>query len=182
MTQPYIDCAVELARSGVRADEIQSIVCEVGDGTVHRLWEPLPAKQSPPNGYSAKFSTPYCIAVGFLDGKAGFEQFTDERVADPALRALAGKVSYVVDPANPYPANFTGHIRATLSNGQVREIRRGHMRGGAHEPLTAAEIVAKFQDNVRFGGWNEYRAERLISALDRIVQGGAVDLGVARGE
>ena len=74
-------------------------------------------KQSPPNGYSAKFSTPYCIAVGFLDGKAGFEQFTDERVNDPTVRALAGKVSYVIDPGNPYPANFTGHIRATLSNG-----------------------------------------------------------------
>ena len=124
MTQPYIDCAIELARSGVRADEIETLVCEVGEGTVHRLWEPLAAKQSPPNGYSAKFSTPYCIAVGFLDGKAGFEQFTDERVADPAVRALAGKVSYAVDPANPYPANFTGHIRATLKNGQVREIRR----------------------------------------------------------
>ena len=62
----------------------------------------------------------------------------------------------------------------------MREIRRGHMRGGAHEPLTGAEIVAKFQDNARFGGWDEYRAERLISALDRIVQGGAVDLAVAR--
>jgi 2-methylcitrate dehydratase PrpD len=179
MTQPYIDCAIELARSGVRAHEIESIVCEVGEGTVHRLWEPLAAKQSPPNGYSAKFSTPYCLAVGFLDGKAGFEQFTDERVADPVVRSLAGKVSYVVDPGNPYPANFTGHIRATLINGQIRELRRGHMRGGAHEPLTAAEIVAKFQDNARFGGWNDYRAERLVSALDRIVQGGAVDLAVA---
>jgi hypothetical protein len=56
------------------------------------------------------------------------------------------------------------------------------MRGGAHEPLTGAEIVAKFQDNARFGGWNEYRTERLNSALDRITQGGAVDLAIARGE
>jgi len=182
MTQPYIDCAIELARGGVRADQIESLLCEVGEGTVHRLWEPLAAKQAPPNGYSAKFSTPYCIAVGFLDGKAGFEQFTDERVADPAVRALARKVSYVIDPNNPYPARFTGHIRAKLSNGEVREIERGNMRGGAHEPLTGAEITAKFQNNARFGGWNRYRAERLISALDRIVQGGAVDLAVARGE
>ena len=56
----------------------------------------------------AKFSTPYCIAVGFLDGKAGLEQFTDERAADPALRALAAKVSYVIDPNDEYPRNFTG--------------------------------------------------------------------------
>ncbi|MDE2474490.1 MAG: MmgE/PrpD family protein, partial [Alphaproteobacteria bacterium] len=155
MTQPYIDCAIELARSGVQADDIETMVCEVGEGTVHRLWEPLRAKQSPPNGYAAKFSTPYCMAAGFIDGKAGFEQFTDQRVTDPGLRKLAAKISYVIDPDNPYPANFTGHIRAVLKNGNVREVRRSHMRGGAHEPLTAAEIAAKFHDNAHFGGWSE---------------------------
>ncbi len=180
MTQPYIDCAIELARSGVQADDIETMVCEVGEGTVHRLWEPLRAKQSPPNGYAAKFSTPYCMAAGFIDGKAGFEQFTDERVADPALRRLAAKISYVIDPHNPYPANFTGHIRATLRNGSVREVRRGHMRGGAHEPLTPAEISAKFHDNARFGGWSGDRAGALTDALDRIVHGGPVNLTAAR--
>ena len=34
------------------------MVCEVGEGTVHRLWEPLPDKQRPPNGYAGKFSHP----------------------------------------------------------------------------------------------------------------------------
>ncbi|CAN0491425.1 unnamed protein product, partial [Phaeothamnion confervicola] len=123
MTQPYIDCAVELARSGVKAGEIENIVCEAGEGTVHRLWAPLPLKQAPPNGYAAKFSSPYCIAVGFLDGRAGLGQFTDQRVAETGVRALAAKVSYVVDPNNPYPKAFTGHIRATLKGGAVKEIR-----------------------------------------------------------
>ncbi len=44
MTQPFIDCAIELARRGVRADDIDTMVCEVGEGTVHRLWEPLAAE------------------------------------------------------------------------------------------------------------------------------------------
>ncbi|HEX5281047.1 MAG TPA: MmgE/PrpD family protein [Micropepsaceae bacterium] len=181
MTQPYIDCAIELAHSGVRAGDIETMICEVGEGTVHRLWEPLRVKQSPPNGYAAKFSTPYCMAAGFIDGKAGFEQFTDQRVADPHLRKLAGKISYVIDPDNPYPANFTGHIRAVLEDGSVREVRRGHMRGGAHEPLAAAEISAKFNDNARFGGWSAERAGGLAAALDAIVRGDTVNLAPARG-
>ena len=37
MTQPYIDCAVELARSGIRPDDIENIVCEVGEGTIVTL-------------------------------------------------------------------------------------------------------------------------------------------------
>jgi 2-methylcitrate dehydratase PrpD len=187
MTQPYIDCAIELARSGVGADDIVSMVCETAEGIVHRLWEPLALKQVPPNGYAGKFSTPYCIAVGFVDGKAGFEQFTDERVTDPALRRLAAKVSYAIDPNNPYPKNFTGHIRATLKDGSSREVRKPHMRGGAHEPLSESEIKTKFYDNARFGGWPREKAAALAESLDRIARGGAAgvgaptDLGTARG-
>jgi 2-methylcitrate dehydratase PrpD len=180
MTQPFIDCAIELQRSGIKADDIATLVCNVGEGTVHRLWEPLAKKHAPPNGYAGKFSTPYCIAAGFIDGKAGFEQFTDDRVKDKDLRALAAKVSYVIDPNDEYPRNFTGHIRATLKDGSVREVRKPHMRGGAHEPLTRDEILAKFHDNARFGGWPRERADELARALATIAKGGAVDLRCAR--
>lgn len=175
MTQPYVDCARELARDGVKADDIVSIVCDVGEGTVHRLWEPLALKQAPPNGYAGKFSTPYCIAVGFIDGDAGLGQFTDERTQDSAVRALAGRVSFVIDPANPYPNRFTGHLRATLRDGRMIEKRRDNMRGGAHEPLTQDDIVAKFRANVRFGGWTEQQAQDLEAAIERIASGGVVD-------
>src|SRR5262249_16451077 len=47
MTHPYIDCARRLAAKGIKATEIKEMVCEVGEGTVHRLWEPLAAKQKP---------------------------------------------------------------------------------------------------------------------------------------
>src|SRR5258708_513786 len=119
MTHPYIDCARRLAARGIRAEEIKEMVCEVGEGTVHRLWEPLAAKQRPPNGYAGKFSTPYCIAAGFVRGNVGLSDFSDAAVHDPAVVALAGKVRYEIDPQNPYPANFTGHIPAFLADCRV---------------------------------------------------------------
>jgi 2-methylcitrate dehydratase PrpD len=152
MTQPYIDCAIKLRAEGVAAEDIVSIVCDVGEGTVHRLWETLSVKQSPPTPYAAKFSTPFCMAVGFFDGRAGFSQFTDARIRDPKVLALAAKISYRIDPENEYPANFTGHLRATLRDGTVREFTQGYMRGGAHAPLAQGEIIAKFQDNAGYGG------------------------------
>ena len=78
---------------------------------MHRLWEPLALSSAPPNGYAGEILTPYCIAVGFIDGKAGLGQFTEERASDPDRGALAAKVSYVIDPADEYPRNFSGHIR-----------------------------------------------------------------------
>jgi 2-methylcitrate dehydratase PrpD len=99
---------------------------------------------------------------------------------DPTLRALAATVSYVIDPQNDYPKNFSGHIRATLRDGTVCEVRKPHMRGGAHEPLTDEEIKSKFLDNLEFGGWDTLRSTRLIEAIDRIAAGAKVDLSEAR--
>src|ERR1700682_5073840 len=72
MAQPYIDCARRLAARGVRPEDISEIVCEVAEGTVHRLWEPLADKQRPRNGYAAKFATPYSLGAGFGFGGVGF--------------------------------------------------------------------------------------------------------------
>jgi 2-methylcitrate dehydratase PrpD len=170
MTHPYIDCARRLAQR-IKADDIVEIVCEVGEGTVHRLWEPLAAKQRPANGYAGKFSTPYCIAAGFARGNVGLSDFSDAAVTDPAVLGLAGKVRYQIDPKNPYPKNFTGHIRATLRDGTVVEERQPYMRGGAHEPLSRADIQDKFLLNVAHGGWTATRAAQVLNVIGTLFEG-----------
>jgi 2-methylcitrate dehydratase PrpD len=171
MTQPFVDCAIALARQGLAPSDIAQIVCQVGEGTVHRLWEPLAEKRAPSTSYSAKFSVPYCVAVGFIDRAAGLEQFAEGRVADPEIRALAAKVRYEVDPANEYPRNYSARIAVTLNDGsrreaqqphlRRREAQQPHLRGGTHEPLERDEILAKFRANTAFGGWPRAKADRL---------------------
>jgi len=160
MTQPFVDCAIELADQGIAASDIEAITCEVAEGTVHRLWEPLAVKHRPPTPYAAKFSTPYCMAVGFFDRRAGFAQFTESRVHDPVVLALASKIRYSINPHDEYPRNFAGHLRATLKDGSHREVRRPHMRGGIHAPLSSEELDAKFVDNVLYGGWSREQGQR----------------------
>jgi 2-methylcitrate dehydratase PrpD len=179
MAHPYIDCARRLAAK-VKATDIKEMVCDVGEGTVHRLWEPLAAKQKPANGYAGKFSTPYCVAAGFVRGNVGLGDFTDDAVRDPAVVALAQKVSFRIDPQNPYPRVFIGHIRATLNDGRVIEERQPHFRGGAKEPLTQADIEEKFVLNCRFGGWDEARAKSVIPLLRKLYDG-KIDLSPLRG-
>jgi 2-methylcitrate dehydratase PrpD len=179
MTHPYIDCARRLAASGVKLEEIKELVCEVGEGTVHRLWEPLAAKQRPANGYAGKFSTPYCIAAGFVRGNVGLDAFTDDAVKDARVTALASKVRYRIDPNNPYPNNFTGHIRAVLADGRVVEERQPHMRGGAHEPLTRGDFEEKFVLNAHHGGWDAVRTQSAL-ALMRTLFDGKIDLSSLR--
>jgi 2-methylcitrate dehydratase PrpD len=179
MTHPYIDCARRLGAGGIKAEEVSDIICEVAEGTVHRLWEPLASKQRPPNGYAGKFSTPYCIAAGFVRGHVGLDAFTDDAVNDSRVIALASKVRYRIDPQNPYPDNFTGHIRAMLVDGRVIEERQPHMRGGVREPLTRADIEQKFVRNAEHGRWNAGRAEHALALVGKLF-GGRFDLSALR--
>jgi 2-methylcitrate dehydratase PrpD len=178
MTHPYIDCAKKLS-TRLDLGEIEEITCEAAEGTVHRLWEPLAAKRKPPNAYAAKFSQPYCIAAGFVLGHAGLEAFTEERVRDARLLAVASKVRYEIDPHNPYPDEFTGHVRVRMKDGCLHEERQGHFRGGAHEPLSRADLEEKFRLNCAYGGWTAEKMEALLrwSARGKTA---AVDLAAFR--
>ncbi len=179
MNQPYVDCALRLAQKGFKAEEVASVLCETAEGYVHRLWDPLHAKQRPANAYAAKFSAPFNIAVAFITGGAGLSAFTDQTVSDPRILELASKISYVVDPNNPYPRAYTGHVSMTLKDGRVFEERQPHIRGGAQEPLSRAEIENKFRLNCLFGGWSELKASEFLSAVPQLFSG-AVDLTLLR--
>ena len=175
MTHPYIDCARRLAARGIKPEDVHEIVCDVGEGTVHRLWEPIAAKQRPTNGYAGKFSQPYCIASGLVRGNVGLGDFSDEAVKDARVLALAAKVGYRIDPQNPYPDEFTGHVRATLGDGSVVEERQPHFRGGAKEPLTRADIFDKFALNCRHGSFDEAKT-KLALDVARALYDGPIDL------
>jgi 2-methylcitrate dehydratase PrpD len=180
MAQPYIDCARRLSARGIRPEDIREIVCEVAEGTVHRLWEPLADKRRPRNGYAAKFATPYLLATGLVCGGVGLGAFTDAAIRDSGVLALAGKVKYVIDPKNPYPNNYTGHVSATMNDGSVIEERQPYLRGGAQEPLTRQDVIDKFALNAQHGGWTRGQSDATLKLLARLYQG-KMDLSSLRG-
>src|SRR3954463_11752749 len=180
MAQPYIDCARRLAARGIRPEDVKEMVCEVAEGTVHRLWEPLADKQRPRNGYAAKFAVPYLLAAGFVHGGVGLGAFTESAIRDERVLALAAKVKFVIDPDNPYPSNYTGHIRATLRDGSVVEDRQPYLRGGAQEPLTRQDVTDKFLLNAAHGGWSVAQSEAALKLVAGMYSG-RIDLSSLRG-
>jgi 2-methylcitrate dehydratase PrpD len=154
MAHPYIDCARKLVAEGLQTQDIESIECNTAEGIVHRLWEPLNNKRNPPNGYAAKFSIPYAIAVGMIRDDAGLIDYEESVVHDPKIRELTNKISYKIDPNNPYPKKFIGHLKVTLKNGEVLEAYQGHFRGGKDEPMSIDTLEQKFKANCIYGGWN----------------------------
>jgi len=116
-----------------------------------------------------------------LRGDAGLGDYEESVVQDPDVRALSGKVRYIVDPENPYPRQFTGHVRVTLRTGEVREASQGHFRGGRDEPMSAATLESKFIANCTYGGWDADRARRALALLRALRAAPRVDLTELRG-
>jgi len=148
IAQPYMDCALRLReRHRLRPQDVVAVRCRTASGPVPRLWEPLAAKHAPPNGYAAKFSLPYLIAVILVKGMAGLADFTDAAVRDPLILGLAGRVGYELDGTIDYPRQFIGDVEITLADGRVVRERQERPRGGPDAPLTRGEIEAKFRGN-----------------------------------
>jgi 2-methylcitrate dehydratase PrpD len=178
MIHPFIDCARQLREQGVSPADVESIECETAEGILHRLWEPLEKKQTPANGYSAKFSIPFGVALGLVRGSAGLGDYTEDSVKDAQLLGVAQRVRYIVDPQNPYPKQFTGHVRVHMNNGRILEARQGFFRGGVDSPLSDDDLHSKYHANCTFGGWSESHASQVQACLQAIFKTDRVDLSL----
>jgi 2-methylcitrate dehydratase PrpD len=168
IAHPYMDCALRLReRHGIRPDDIAEIRCRTAEGPVPRLWEPLAAKHAPPNGYAAKFSLPYLLALMIVNGRAAIGDFTDDAVRDERVLRLARRVSYEIDPTIDYPRRFIGDVRARLADGREIVERQEHSRGGPDDPMSPEELEAKFAGNAGVVLTRE-RAEEVVDGVKRL--------------
>jgi 2-methylcitrate dehydratase PrpD len=114
-----------------------------------------------------------------VHGGVGLSAFTEAAIGDPRVLVLAAKVKFVIDPDNPYPANYTGHIKVTMKDGSVIEARQPHLRGGAQEPLTRQDVTDKFLLNTEHGGWDKTQSDATLKLLAGLYQG-RIDLSGLR--
>jgi 2-methylcitrate dehydratase PrpD len=162
IAHPYMDCALRLReRYRLAPEHIAEIRCRTAEGPVPRLWEPLAAKWAPPNGYAAKFSLPYLLALMLVKGRAGLADFTDTAVRDEAVLRVARRVTYELDPTIDYPRRFIGDVRIRLTSGEEIAERQEHSRGGPDHPLSRQDLEAKFRGNAALS-LDAGRVERLV--------------------
>jgi 2-methylcitrate dehydratase PrpD len=89
----------------------------------------------------------YTLAEALARGELGRGAYADAFRADPEILALARRVTYRVDPAFPPPGRFKGAVTLTLVDGRSFTEVEEYNRGSAENPMTAAELRAKFDDN-----------------------------------
>jgi 2-methylcitrate dehydratase PrpD len=150
-THAGIDAALRL-RDRVRIDEIDYIELGVASPTLRTIAQPAEEKARPQSGYHAQFSGPFTVAAALIGGSGlgvGLDDFTDERVHDKRYLDLAAKVHCVASPECDaiFPNQFPALLTIRTVDGKSFEERVLANRGGPGNPLTPAELFAKFSSN-----------------------------------
>ena len=161
MAQPFVDCAMQLRDKVNDLSKIKSIKAKVGEGTVHRLWEPRKEKNNPSTPYSAKFSVPYCVAVTLSKGGAGLEEFNETNIADESILKIANLIEYEIDPNDEYPKNYTGTLILETTDGNIIEAKQPCFRGGKKQPLTKKDFDTKFEKNLKYAKLNDQQVKNV---------------------
>lgn len=150
-THAFIDASLQilsdLGRDRLDAGEIESIVCPTSERVMASVTKPEAKKAAPDTLYNAQFSVPYAVAYALSHGRVDLATFYDETLDDPAVLAIAAKVTCPPDPESDYPAHFPGEVIVHLRGGEVVRCRVPASSGTPDNPLSDAAIERKFRTN-----------------------------------
>ncbi|MFC1989565.1 MmgE/PrpD family protein [Chloroflexota bacterium] len=141
-----IDAALDLRKeAAITADNIIEVECQTSSALPDVLIYSHPATD-----LEGKFSLEFCTAVALVDGSVSLNQFTNEKVKDPAVQELMKRVKY----AHPSElgAGLTymgGKLLVKLRDGKIYSRQVDAAKGNPENPLNMDELINKYRDCVR---------------------------------
>ena len=136
---PSIDGCVQLRdQHGVKPEQIEKVLLKV-----HPLVIELTGKKTPQKGLEGKFSVYHSCAVGFLFGKAGEHEYSDEVVQSAEVIAIRDRVEAVIDENMDEAA---ADVTVITKDGKTHHVLVEHSIGSLERPMTNDQLKAKFMD------------------------------------
>jgi 2-methylcitrate dehydratase PrpD len=142
---PFIEAAGKLAERGVRAGDVEHILCRVPQGEAAVICEPWERKQAPDNGHAARWSLPIAVAAQLVEGKVDLATF--EAPASPAVRELARRIAWEPLPQARFPQRFEAEVVCETTRGASETVRIDDVFGNHTRPPGAEAVLAKFRAN-----------------------------------
>ncbi len=139
--QPAVEAAASLVtRHGIVPQSIARVEVETFLAGV-KLGTAVPTTTE-----AAQYALGFPLAAFLVHGRLGAAEIGPAGLADPAIAAMIGKIrlSERADLSRAFPARRLALVRMTLVGGEVVMSDVTTARGDASEPLSDAELIAKF--------------------------------------
>jgi 2-methylcitrate dehydratase PrpD len=165
-THPAIDAALAIrSRFSFCAQRVVDVEVETYRAALDLTDNPAPA-----HSYAAKFSLEYCTAAALTRGRVGLGDFTPEAISDPDVRRLMDRVRLTHSPEmeDRYPAEWPVRVTVRLNDGAVLAETVRFPKGDPENPLSWAELEAKFRSMVAGTAYSARAGElvRQVQGLD----------------
>jgi 2-methylcitrate dehydratase PrpD len=135
-THPAIDGVIHLRNEHrLRPEDVETIQCRVSKFCMDAACKP-----NPQTGLEGKFSTPYCIAIALIEGKAGEDLFQDMMTRNPSIKAVMRKVR--VEERKEFKEE-QAEITIRLRNGKSLKHKVEHPLGDPKNPLSDQALEEK---------------------------------------
>ncbi len=148
LTHQPISAALQVCtENNLTAEDITEILVETTTRGADILSDP--SKFNPKTKETADHSLPYVVAAAVADGNVLPDSFTDEKLKDPRIWDLLGKIKVVADPEidSLFPKVKRARVAITSVSGQTYKAQVDHAKGSPQNPMTDEDIIAKFQAN-----------------------------------
>ena len=144
-SQAPITLALQLSRE-VPPDEIETVTINTYWFAWHEIGSE-PEKWHPTTRESADHSLPFIVAAVLIDGAFSDAIFSEARLKDAKVHALADKVRVVEDPAftKRFPAEIPCRIDIRTRRGEMKSASVDFPRGHVRNPMNDAEVETKFR-------------------------------------
>ncbi|MBV7483217.1 MmgE/PrpD family protein [Bordetella sp. BOR01] len=143
---PFLDAILEMRRQGLRAEDVERVVCPIAEYMVRIVCAPADEKRRPLGEAQARTSLQYSLAEALCTGRLDAGSYSPANMADPAILALADRIEHAVDDAAPDSRAYKGWVIVQTKDGR-REKIVPHTRGSAENPMSRADVLAKFSAN-----------------------------------
>jgi 2-methylcitrate dehydratase PrpD len=144
-----IGLGIRLHGQGIRAEDIERVEIRMGEVNWLTVGEPYDVSRD--SVVHAQFNAAYSFARALRDGRVDLETYTKPAIADPAIVSLTRVILVVADPSIDSTAIEPARVTLTLKSGRVLELSSDTIKGSPQEPMTPAELQAKFTASLKFG-------------------------------
>ena len=147
---PVINTTIALVtQHDLRAGDIRRIRVLMPPAAIDTVCEPRAEKLAPRDIAAAQFSVYFSAACAALRRRFTLQEMDAATLHDPAIRALAAKVEYAIDPQSNFPAHYCAGVEIATVDGRQFSAREDVNAGSLEKPLAAAIIEEKFLDNAQ---------------------------------
>ncbi len=151
-----------ISEHDIKPEQVVNVRC----GTNHNMPNAL-IHHRPSDELQAKFSMEFCMAILLLDRRAGLNEFTDECVARPDVKAMIEKVDFVVDDRAEAAGyhKMTTYIDIQMSDGRTISGVADYGKGSPANPMSYDEVATKFLECAEFAKWDTAAAKSVVDMV-----------------